>query len=527
MRRFLSIWLTDWPLDRRVRTKRPCTEPSDTPDESPFALTERGTAGIWIAAADTAAEALGVTPGLRLADARARAPQLVTEEIDRAADAAALERLARWMTRWSPMAALDGRDGALLDVTGCAHLWGGESGLMADVSARLDRAGIRHRLGLACTPGAAWALAHTAPGQITRLEGDGASLAGGLADLPVAALRLSEDTHTLLRRFGLTRIGQLGGIARIALARRFQSAEAADRVLLRLDQAMGRIAEPLHPLEETAEHIARLPCPEPLLDRRGVEAGLQRLATDLAIGLEAAGRGARSFRLSVYRTDGTRTTREAAAARPTRDPAHMVRLLAERLDGLDPGFGIDLMRLEADGLAPMESAPRPLPGRLGSEHTDLGALAALADRMAARLGAETVTVAAPQESHHPEWAEQARPFAGALPDWHAASPAPGRDGPRPLSLFDRPEPLEVLAEIPDGPPVRFTWRQIARAVARAEGPERIGPEWWRARPGETLRARDYYRVEDTEGRRYWLYREGLYDDGQAALPRWYLHGLFA
>lgn len=533
MRRVLSVWLTDWPLDRRARMLGGRESRSAAPDEPPsalppFALTERIATGVRVVAADAAASAFGVAPGLRLADARARAPGLLSEEIDRAADAAALERLARWMTRWSPAVAVDGRDGVLLDVTGCAHLWGGESGLMADVSARLDRLGLRHRLGLAATPGAAWALAHTASGQITRLEGD---LGTGLGDLPVAGLRLGEEALTLLRRFGLTRIGQLAGIGRAALARRFQSAEAADRVLLRLDQAMGRIAEPLRPLEPLPEHSARVPCPEPLIDQAGLEAAIARLVADLATGLETAGLGTRHLRLIAYRSDGTRAEREARAARPSRDPAHLARLLTDRLEGLDPGFGIDLVRLEAGALGSVEMAAPPLRGAGAGEAQDPAALAALADRMASRLGAELVTTALPQESHLPERTEQRRAFAGSLPDWTDAVEAPPEhDGLRPPALFDRPEPVEVVAEIPDGPPMRFVWRRVPRRVVRAEGPERIGPEWWRAQPGgdagTSARARDYYRVEDRDGRRYWLYREGLYEDGQATLPRWYLHGLF-
>ncbi len=502
------------------------------PAEPPFALTERAAKGLRLAAVNAPAAAAGLAPGMTLSDARARLPGLLAEEIDRAADARALEALARWATRWSPTVAVDGRDGLTIDVTGAAHLFGGEAALMADLSARLDRAGIAHRLGLAPAPGAAWALAHAAPGRLTRIEGGAEALPAGLADLPVAGLRLGAEARTLLRRFGLVRIGQLEGLDRSALARRFRDAggsarEAeglAERVLIRLDQAMGRLAEPLRPLAPPPEHAARLPCPEPLRDRSGVEAGLARLLARLSDDLEAAGQGARRFRLRAYRADGTEAAVEARAARPSRAAEHVARLFRDRLEDLDPGYGIDLLTLEAAGLAPLDPAPRGLGPALGAAETDAAALAALADRLAARLGPEAVTVRTPVESHLPERAERASPFDGALPDWDAARPGPW--GARPLRLLDRPEPVEAIAEVPDGPPLRFVWRRVARRAVRAEGPERLGPEWWRAEPGAPARARDCYRVEDTEGRRYWLCRTGLYGDGRGDRPRWHLHGLF-
>ena len=210
-------------------------------------------------------------------------------------------------------------------------------------------------------------------------------------------------------------------------------------------------------------------------------------------------------------------------ARPARDPAHFERLFRDRLAGLDPGHGIDLLELAAGETAAMETAPRPLSREMAGGAVEMGDLAALADRIGARLGRGAVTVAAPRPSHLPERAEREARFDGALADWSA--PGPGA-GPRPPRMLERPEPVEVIAQVPDGPPVRFTWRRVTRQVVRAEGPERIAPEWWDL--SERLpRARDYYRVEDAAGRRYWLYREGLYGDGRGGAPRWFLHGLFA
>ncbi|MGF1502566.1 MAG: DNA polymerase Y family protein [Paracoccaceae bacterium] len=530
MRRFLSVWCPDWPLDRLRRERRAAR--TGTPDPSPkrgerprapFALTEAGADGIRIAAANPPARADGIDAGLALAEARARLPDLGTEEIDRSADAAALRGLAGWMIRWSPLAAVDGTDGVMLETTGCAHLWGGESAMMAAISAALDGAGICHRLGLAATPGAAWALAHAADGPLTRIaEGTPRALEAGLADLPVAGLRLGREASTLLRRFGLVRIGQLYGLDRRALARRFQSAETADRVVLRLDQALGRRAEPLDVLRPRPDFARRLACPEPLLDLEGLRTGLTRLLDALCGDLCEAGLGARRLRLAAFRSDGGVSEAEIATARPSRDPTHLARLFAERLEGIDPGFGVDLLLLEAPRAEPIATAPRPLARNLAADPVDLDALAALADRITARLGPGAVTVAAPVESHIPERAVAERGFEGRLPDWPTALPA----GPRPLRMLAAPEAVEVVAEIPDGPPAQFVWRRLVRRVVRADGPERIAPEWWRVE--ESLpRARDYYRVEDADGRRYWLYREGLYGDGRGGAPRWFLHGLFA
>ena len=526
MRRFLCVWFPDWPIDRLRRARRaartgtPSPAGAGEPAPAPLALTEGGARGPSVAAANAPARAAGVVPGMTLTAARARLPELVAEPVDRVADTAALKGLVGWLTRWSPHAAVDCTDGAMLETTGCAHLFGGETAMLADISRRLDAGGIAHRLGLGPTPGAAWALAHTAPGQISRLDGP---VAAGLADLPVAGLRLSQQALTLLRRFGLTRIGQLVELDRAALARRFPAGEPAEAVLARLDQALGRCAEPIVPLLPPAEHAERLPCPDPLTGAEGLAAGLDRLLPVLCRRLEAAGLGARELVLTAWRADGTLGALSVRTARPGRDPAHFARLFADRLAGLDPGHGIDLLALGAQDTEAMEAAPRPLSRGMADAPIDIAALSALADRIGARLGRAAVTVPDPRASHLPERAEATRRFDGALPEWSAPDPA---TGPRPPRLLEQPEPVEVIAAVPDGPPVRFTWRRVARQVVRAEGPERIAPEWWDL-SDHMPRARDYYRVEDAAGRRYWLFRDGLYGDGRGGAPRWFLHGLFA
>ncbi|WP_291075314.1 DNA polymerase Y family protein [Hyphomonas sp.] len=574
MKRFLCVWCPDWPLTRLRRARRAHRTGSARPASGkapdpclPFALLESGTKGLCIAAANEPARQLGVTEGLAFADARARAPGLVTEDMDPAADARALAALGNWMIRFAPLVALDGTDGLILETTGCDHLYGGEPAMLETLSGLLERNAIPHRLGLAGTPGAASALSRAAPGTCLPEGGEQTGLSG----LPVAALRLSPEAETLLRRFGLTRIGQLYGIDRKALGRRFQSRSAADAVLLRLDQALGLRHEPLAPLRPLPLRSVRLNCPEPIATSDAIRIGLERLTQELCEALSATGIGARHFLLTAFKSDGTRSELETRAARPVREPKHILRLFRERIDTIDPGFGIDLLLLEAHRTDAMETSPMALSGDLASTDMDATALSALADRVMARLGERSVTLIRPCESHVPERAEQHTQFDGDAPVPAVPSPVAG---PRPIRLLSAPERVTVMAEVPDSPPLRFIWRRVPRTVTRADGPERIAPEWWthiaapQAPPAldgqartwltpkmdpradaaqivhvradlETLldtpsepvkllpRARDYYRVEDAAGRRYWLFREGLYGDGRGGPPEWYVHGLFA
>ncbi len=572
MKRYLSVWFPDWPLTRLRRARRrilgkpTARTSSEAPEPArPFVLLEDGRHGLCVAAANTSARNLGIGPGLSFTDAKARCPDLLHEDIDRGADDKALARFGTWMIRFSPLVALDGANGLMIETTGCDHLHGGEQHLMAAVSATLDANAIPHTLGLAGTQGAASALARAVPGTILK-EGEEA---GGLAGLPVSALRLSSEAELLLKRFGLHQIGQLYGIDRKALGRRFRSKAAADAVLLRLDQALGLRHEPLHPIIPAPALAARLACPEPLLAREGILVGLQTLADTLCAELAARGEGARGFAFHAFRADGGLSTVSVSLARPSRTPKHILRLFDEKVERIDPGFGIDLLMLEARRTGRMETSAVALSGDLAASDSDPVLLAALADRITAKLGEGVVSFVSPQESHVPERAEPHTAFEETLP---VACAAPPSHGPRPIRLIEPPEEIKVLAEVPDGPPLRFVWRRVSRTVTRADGPERIAPEWWRhtAPPpvaqspegverkwlnpkldkradaaliaqiraeleagdkGKTIsnlpRARDYYRVEDEEGRRYWLFRQGLYHDGRGGAPFWYVHGIFA
>ncbi|MEE2525770.1 DNA polymerase Y family protein [Hyphobacterium sp. HN65] len=525
MRRYACVWFPDWPIDRlrRARRGRDISCLSGKPDDPPFILTEQGVTGLRVAAANVAANRLGIGPGLRFADAKSRAPHLQAEPIDRGADAAALEALGLWATRWTPLSAMDGMDGLRLDITGCGRFFGGEGALLNEIGERFAHDGFSCRIGAGPTPGAAWALAHHGEDRVNVCRAD-ERVEDALKDLPVQGLRLSEAAERLLRRFGLTRIGQLYDIDRTALTRRFASREAADAVRLRLDQALGLMSEPLTPLRPPPDYVARQSFVDPLISGEGIVAGLASLSEQLCRQLEKDGKGARDFTLTAFRSNGTASLVSLSTARPVRDPAHIRRLFRDRIETIDPGFGIDLLVFSAARPDHLEIEARHLSADLAPGPVDREALSALADRLTARLGEGAVRLARPVDSHDPVRAEGGVAFEGQEESWEVSLYAPRGD--RPVRLFDRPEAVDVLAEVPDGPPIRFVWRRVARRVMRADGPERIAPEWWRTFNAEA-RARDYYRIEDEEGRRYWVFRDGLYQDGRGGPPRWFVQGLLA
>jgi len=460
---------------------------------------------------DDAARALALSPGQKAADALALVPNLVTADHDPAADRAALEALCDWCVRFSPAVAIDGDDGLLLDITGTDHLWGGEAAMLADLVARLARWGVPARAAIADTAGAAWGLAHY-----------GADLAiappGGqrqaLADLPVAALRLDDAAEAQLPRLGLHRVGQLYGLPRAQLAKRFGLSFTT-----RLDQALGAAAEALVFRRPATPWFDRLAFFEPI----SAPEDLARVAGDaLALickRLEAEGRGARRFEVVFHRLDGLAYPVRAGLARIGRDARRLTKLIVPKLDKVDPGFGIEVVTVHAHGVEALAASQARLDSDAAASLDET--LAPLVDRLVNRLGEARVWRADPYESHVPE-----RSVVRVAPldppsatDWDPARP-------RPVRLFKRPEAITALAKVPDDPPVSFTWRGRSHRVRRAEGPERIGQEWWRADLDETGpgRIRDYYRVEDEAGGRFWIFRQGLFGGDDA--PKWWIHGLF-
>lgn len=497
MRRIVSIWFPEFRVERYQRGRLKAGRPVP-PRGLPFALVETGAKGLRLAAVNAAARTFGLSRGQRLADARAAVPDLLSDIHNPEADTTSLLGLCRWMERYSPWVSPDMPDGLLLDVTGIPHLFGGEEAMQHSLHERLAAYGFTTRLGLAATIGAAWALA--------RYGGNHAPL----ESLPVEALRIDTNAARTLRRLGLKTIGSLMAIPRASLARRFRGEAIHENVLLRLDELEGKRAESLNPVNPPSSFMAHRSLMEPLTHHEGLEALLESLTRTLCLDLAAANQGALRLILKLFRSDGGRSQVPAGLSAPSHDARHLLRLLKPKLETVDAGFGIDAMTLEARETGPVAARQWGFMEDETSHDLD-----ELNDRVANRHDAPLSRLAA-VASHLPERAET-RARANQLP-------GPALPGPhtRPLLILEKAEPALVIAAVPDGLPVRFTWRRVTRRVTRAEGPERIAPEWWRLSEGE--RPRDYYRVEDEQGRRYWIYRDGLYEDGGSP-PQWFVHGL--
>jgi protein ImuB len=525
MSRIVSVWLPRWPITRflAAQAKFPSAKPVDP--ERPFVLVVTAAGGPRIAALNEAAEAAGLSPGEPLADARAKAGDLQVRAVDQAADDLALRRLALWATRYTPTAspwnAENGADGFFLDIEGAAHLFGGEEKLLADLSSRLEDFGLPARFAVADTPGAAWALSRFHPAPCVVLPAG--EEARALTPLPIEALRLSPETCTTLRRLGFKSVGLLLDKPRAPFAARFPA-----ELLRRVDQALGRLDEPLVPIVAPPVYHSLCYLLEPIITQEAVIALASRLMHTLVHVLTRDDVGARGLRLCLYRVDGAVETIDIGLTLPTRNVAHVVRLIDLKLDALaamqEAGFGF-----EAIGLAVTRA--EPIPARQNELIEDAGdagrteRCAALIDTLRGRLGPQSVRRFTAIASHLPERAEALAPVTDETP---APWPEQETEKPCPLLILPRAEPTEVTALVPDGPPRRFRWRGVTYDIADAQGPERIASEWWRNRSGHqpSQPTRDYYLVEDEDGRRFWLYREGLYGRETAA-ARWFVHGLFA
>ena len=505
-----------WPVSSDER-RSASDDRRPSPQEKPLAVVAKVKNALRLVAVDEVAASLGLSCGQPLADARAMLPQLVVVDDDPAADVALLDSIADWTERYTPLVGLDAQQEArsagsatgilLLDITGCAHLFGGEDALRADLLARLGAQGFLVRAAIADTAGAASALARFGEGSVVA----GEDTVTALAPLPLAALRLDPEIVSAMDRVGLKRIGQIADAPRAPLAARFGKA-----LLRRLDQATGRDEEAIDPRRPPPAFIAERRFAEPIAREEDVAATLSSLAASLAASLERHGEGARRLEYVLFRVDGLVTRIAVGAARPIRAPGLILALFREKFaalgDDFDAGFGFDMARLSVTMAAPVDPGQTDLIGDNVGEADVEGLL----DRIAARLGEGSVAAMAPRASHIPERAEALVAY-----EYAGSEPLVFTTAERPLRLFVRPEPILVTAGVPDGPPVNFRWRRVAYRVARAEGPERIAAEWWHAE-GPT---RDYYRVEDEAGHRFWLYRDGLYIT-EAATPQWYVHGIF-
>lgn len=518
-RRYLSLWLPRFATDRLGRTAEPLATLAET-------------AGVpRVAAANAAAAALGIAAGMTLADARALHPALRTHPANPLRELRGLGRLADWCERYTPLLALDGADGLLLDTTGCDHLFGGEAALRDDLLARLEGFGFEARAAMAETPGAAWALARY--GRAWIAPGGSAALRQSLAPLPLAALRLPAATVADLAQVGLRRIGDVAGLPRAPLARRFGA-----QVLRRLDQALGRTAESLAARHPPPPFRLRRDEAEPLIRAEDLSAVVDRLLAELCRQLETAESGARRLELACYAMDGRVHRATARTSRPVRQPARLLRLLEGQLEGCDLGFGIETLVLsapETERLAPTEC------GFWQDRAATDDAMAALIDRLSQRLGPERVRWMAPVTSHLPERRVEPLPAlhhaaAEVAARWADWQPPPGEV--LPLRLLARPEPVEATALLPDYPPAAIRWGKVLHRIVRGEGPQRLTPEWWREAPPDdpaaplARRTRDYYRVENAAGQRLWVFRQGLYDGAGAGgtdakpKPGWFVHGVF-
>lgn len=482
----------------------------------PLAVVAKQANALRLVAVDAAAEACGLEPGLTLADARAREPGLQVVDADPADDARRLAALTDACRRYTPAVALDPPAGLCLEITGGEHLFGGEVELAADLVERVNQAGHQARFGLADTPGLAGALARFRPGIVAPGEGEAA-----LASLPPAALRLDEASLISLDRLGLKRVAQLMALPRASLARRF-----GESVLQRLDEALGRRACPMVPRLEVTHYRAERRLAEPVSSEADVLGLTRQLAEELAERLDGERLGGRRFRLELYRVDGVVKRLEVLAGRPLRDPPRVAVLFAERLAGLNEGleadYGFDHLRLEAVATERLEAVATDFLREVDADR----AVQAFADRIDARFGEATVRrPVSVSTTRTPELASTLVGVAEKGAPWEAA-PEAAYDGMplRPLRLFAPPEPIEVTAQAPEGAPIQFRWRRVLRRMVKGEGPERLASEWWREGAGQLTR--DYYRVEDQEGRRYWVFRQGRYAE-VAGLPLWFMHGLFA
>jgi protein ImuB len=485
------------------------------PETPPIVCSGRHANTMRLTALDEAAETINLKKSMGVAEARAIHPTIEVIEEDPAADLRFLEGIADWCDRYTPLVALDGRDGLFLDITGCAHLFGGEKALLKDILSRLFQMGIDVRGAITASPGLSWAVSRFGQGGVI----DADETERVVAPLPVAALRLSDDTVAALTKMGLKYIGDLMETPRAPLTRRFGAS-----VLLRLDQVLGTDEEPISPRLPVASLSAERRLMEPVAAEEEILAVTDQIAHALKPSLEARGVGGRVFELVLFRVDGKVFRIAAGTTRPLREPRRIAVLFTERLqavhDDLDAGYGFEILRLNVLRHEAFDTAQSDFEGHQQKD----ASLAAFVDRVSARLGSDCLQTFQLRESHLPERAVISVPaIDGLTAKIPPGNPAPSR-GERPARLLERAEPMDAFAiEVPDGAPANFHWRRMRHRIVKSEGPERLAMEWWL--DGKDTQPRDYFRVEDDQGHRFWIYRKGLY--GQDETQSWYMHGMFA
>lgn len=497
-KRFVSIWFpylaTDWHVCKQPQLR-----------DTAFVLKATVRNRVVITAANALAKAEGIYENMVLADAKALYPQLHVMDDKPGLTRQLADRIAEWCIRFTPIASADHPNGILLDASGCSHLWGGEEKYLNDITKRLHQRGYTVRIAMADTIGCAWAVARYGNQMII----EKGKQVEAILTLPVTALRIDEETVEVLQKLGLRRIHDVISIPAKPLRRRF-----GNTLLQRLRQAIGEEEENIVPVYPIEPYQERLPCIEPIKTKEGIEIALQHLLTNLCCRLRKEGKGLRKAFFRAYQLDGGTSGIEISTNQPSQNAEHLFRLFEIKLSSIEPKEGIELFLLKAtaveDALAKQEDLWRTQSGLLEGEVLDL------MDRFMNRLGTEAVQRFLPTEHY---WPERSFKKATALNEAPSTEWKLGKS--RPLQILSPPELIEVAAPVPDYPPLNFRYKGQLHIVAKADGPERIEQEWW-IQEGEH---RDYYAVEDEEGKRYWIFRSGHYNEMKS--PKWYLHGFFA
>lgn len=472
--------------------------------EVPFVLAAPVKNRVVITASSLLAEKQGAFTGMAVADARAAVPELVIVDDTPGKAARLLRLLGLWCIRYSPIVAVDLPDGLILDISGCDHLWGGERGYLKEIVLKLRNAGFDARAAIADTPGAAWAVSRFA--RVSPIVPPGMQ-AQALAGLPPPALRLDTVILERLQKLGFRSIGPLLSMPASVLRRRF-----GQELLVRLDQALGRSDETLVPLTPSVPYVERLPSMEPIRTAPGIEIAIEKLLSALCLRLQAEGKGLRKAVLKCYRIDGRTVQAGITTNRGSHSVSHLLKLFGLQIAKIEPALGIELFVLEAQKVEEIDTVQEQL-WAIDRGLADT-ALAELLDRVAGKVGPDAIRRYLPAEHY---WPERSVKIAASLTE---ESLTAWPEQMRPIRLLTTPEPIEVMALLPDNPPKIFTYKGKRHVISKADGPERIGREWWQ----DNGEHRDYYAVEDSAGKRYWVFRSGHYDGGDA---KWYLHGYFA
>lgn len=496
-KRYMAIWfrhlLTDGLARRRPELKA-----------VPFVIAAPVKNRVIIMASSPAAEAEGALTGMAVADARAAMGELLVIDEVPGQGNKLLRLIGLGCIRYTPIVSLDPPNGLILDITGCTHIWGGEKGYFKELILKLHAAGFDARGAIADTPGAAWAIARFALKHPIILSNKQAI---AISNLPPAALRLTPDIQEKLQKLGFRTIGPLLELPPSILRRRF-----GQHLLLRIDQALGRIEEYLEPLVSPIPYLEHLHCLEPIRTKEGIEIAIEKLLEMICLRLKSEGKGIRKAMLKCHRIDGRKVQVSISTTKGSHSVSRLLRLFNLQVSKIEPALGIELFIMEVPRVEDMETVQE----QLWSEARGLAdtALAELLDRISGKVGAAAIQRYLPAEHHWPELSVKLADSLDEVPQ------ANWPEYMRPIRLLDSPEAIKVMSLVPDNPPKSFIYKGKRHNILKADGPERIGREWWK----DKGKHRDYYAVEDSEGQRYWVFRSGHYDSGDAS---WYLHGYFA